>query len=336
QEFLYTPPDLTEPKSKSKLTTNNDHDEQRVLLATVYTQPDPRLQSQSTTLLLPAAPRPTVIPRQQPDTLLISQPPNAAETTTDGTMLQDAPTDEDDFIDSSVLPLTALNGKESYNVSMTDLSKDDETSCMSVESKDGETESNVNDHTIQGSSTVLPNVATHASQDGISSRTRHKQCVEKLKVIFNHAENVPSLTSKEQNTWQIEPNSTTRRTDGISRHTFLGTTRQESDNGNKYVLVITDYLTKFVIVKALPNNTVQTTAQTFVEELIFNFGVPDRLIADQGVHFNNELMKNVAELIGFDYIKSIPYHLQTNGQVERFNATFRPQLAKLQGENLNH
>ncbi|CAF1499956.1 unnamed protein product, partial [Didymodactylos carnosus] len=134
-EFLYTPPDLTEPKSK--LTTNNDHDDQSVLLATVRTQPDPRLQSQTTTLLLLAAPQSTVIPRQQPDTLLISQPPNAA---TDGTMLQDAPTDEDDFIDSSVLPLTALNGKQSFNVSMTGLSKDDETWCMSIESKDGKTE----------------------------------------------------------------------------------------------------------------------------------------------------------------------------------------------------
>ncbi|CAF0923849.1 unnamed protein product [Didymodactylos carnosus] len=170
-EFLYTPPDLTEPKSK--LTTNNDHDDQSVLLATVRTQPDPRLQSQTTTLLLLAAPQSTVIPRQQPDTLLISQPPNAA---TDGTMLQDAPTDEDDFIDSSVLPLTALNGKQSFNVSMTGLSKDDETWCMSIESKDGKTESNVNDHTMQGLSTILSNVATHVSQDdGISSRTRHKQ-----------------------------------------------------------------------------------------------------------------------------------------------------------------
>ncbi|CAF1062033.1 unnamed protein product [Didymodactylos carnosus] len=117
---------------------------------------------------------------------------------------------------------------------------------------------------------------------------------------------------------------------------FWGPIRQGSVNENKYVLVITDYLTKFVVAKALPNNTAQTTAQTFVEEFIFNFGVPNRLIIDQGVHFNNELMKNVAELIGFDHIKAIPYYPQTNGQVERFNATFRPQLAKLQDENLNN
>ncbi|CAF1026313.1 unnamed protein product [Didymodactylos carnosus] len=87
---------------------------------------------------------------------------------------------------------------------------------------------------------------------------------------------------------------------------FWGPTRQEFVNGNKYVLVVTDYLTKFIVAKALPYNTAQTTAQTFVEEFIFNFGVPNRLITDQAVHFNNELMKNVAELISFDHIKATP------------------------------
>ncbi|CAF1488885.1 unnamed protein product [Adineta steineri] len=117
---------------------------------------------------------------------------------------------------------------------------------------------------------------------------------------------------------------------------FWGPTREPSADGNRYILVITDYLTKFVVAKALPNNTAQTTAQTFVEDFIFKFGVPNRLITDQGVHFNNDLMRNITQMIGFDHIKSTPYHPQTNGQVERFNATFRPQLAKLYDENLNN
>ncbi|CAF1585106.1 unnamed protein product [Didymodactylos carnosus] len=137
-------------------------------------------------------------------------------------------------------------------------------------------------------------------------------------------------------TRQTQSDHAARRIDGIDWHGFLGPTRQEPANGNKYVLVITDYLTKFVVAKALPNNTAQTTAQVFVEEFIFKFGVPNRLITDQGVHFNNELLKNVAAMIGFDHIKSTPYHPQTNGEVERFNATFHPQLAKLYDENLNN
>ncbi|CAF1009963.1 unnamed protein product [Didymodactylos carnosus] len=106
-------------------------------------------------------------------------------------------------------------------------------------------------------------------------------------------------------------------------------------NDNRYVLVITDYLSKFVIAKATRTNTVQTTAQILVDELIFKYGVLHRLITDNAVHFNNDLLKALAAQIGFHHIKSTPYHPHTNCQVERFNANFRPQLAKLQSENTN-
>src|SRR5690348_623867 len=53
---------------------------------------------------------------------------------------------------------------------------------------------------------------------------------------------------------------------------FWGPTREKSGNGNRYMLVITDYLTKFVVAKALPNNTAETAAQVFVEEFVFRFG----------------------------------------------------------------
>ena len=101
-------------------------------------------------------------------------------------------------------------------------------------------------------------------------------------------------------------------------------------NNNRYVLVITDYLSKFVIAKPTSNNTAQTTAQILVEEVILKYGVPQQIITDNGVHFNNDLLKAIATRVGFHHIKSTTYHPQTNGQVERFNATFRPQLAKLQ------
>jgi transposase InsO family protein len=116
---------------------------------------------------------------------------------------------------------------------------------------------------------------------------------------------------------------------------FWGPTPHYSSNGNKYVLVITDYYTKYVVAHALPDNTAITTAKCFVEQFIFKYGVPKRLITDQGVHFNNELMKNVTMLLGTHHIKSTAYHPQTNGLVERFNGTFHPQLAKLYNEDLN-
>ncbi|CAF0786226.1 unnamed protein product [Adineta steineri] len=116
---------------------------------------------------------------------------------------------------------------------------------------------------------------------------------------------------------------------------FWGPTPQYSTNGNKYVLVITDYYTKYVVATPLPNNTAITTAKCFVEHFIFKFGTPRRLITDQGVHFNNELMKNVTELLGTNHIQATAYHPQSNGLTERFNSTFHTQLAKFQNDDLS-
>ncbi|CAF1313731.1 unnamed protein product [Didymodactylos carnosus] len=73
-----------------------------------------------------------------------------------------------------------------------------------------------------------------------------------------------------------------------------------------------------------------------MEEVILKYGVPRKIITDQGTHFKNELMEKIALLMGFKHAFATTYHPQTNGQVERFNATFYPQLAKLHDDNLNN
>ncbi|CAF4445963.1 unnamed protein product [Didymodactylos carnosus] len=116
---------------------------------------------------------------------------------------------------------------------------------------------------------------------------------------------------------------------------FWGSTSHPSAEGNRYVLVVTDYLSKYVIAKAMPNNTATTIAQFIVEDVILKYGVPRKLITDQESHFKNELMGSITRLCGCKHVFATTYHPQTNGQVERFNATFYPQLAKLHDENVN-
>ena len=47
-------------------------------------------------------------------------------------------------------------------------------------------------------------------------------------------------------------------------------------------------------------------------------------------------MKAFTMILGCHHIKSIPYHPQTNGAMERFNSTFERQLAKLTNQYVNH
>ncbi|CAF4804485.1 unnamed protein product, partial [Rotaria sp. Silwood2] len=105
--------------------------------------------------------------------------------------------------------------------------------------------------------------------------------------------------------------------------------------GNKYVLAITDYFTKWVITIPLPNQTAQTTAEALYEHYICIYGVPITILSDQGPHFINQLMIAFTQILGCHHIKSTPYHPQTNGVIERFNSTFERQLAKLTNKYIN-
>jgi hypothetical protein len=111
---------------------------------------------------------------------------------------------------------------------------------------------------------------------------------------------------------------------------------KRTPSGNRYVLCITDYFTRWVTAVALPDCSAQTTAQTLFEEYICRYGVPKSILSDQGTHFKNQLMEAMAKLIGYNHIYSCVYHPQTNGMVERFNATFVPQIAKLQDRENNN
>ncbi|CAF3004538.1 unnamed protein product [Rotaria sp. Silwood2] len=109
---------------------------------------------------------------------------------------------------------------------------------------------------------------------------------------------------------------------------FWGPVRIPSAHGNKYVIVLTDNLSKYVIAEPVPDCTAARAARFFIDRFILVHGAPERLITDQGSHFNNNLLRTITNALNTPHIFSASYHPQTNGQVERFNATFAAQLAK--------
>jgi transposase InsO family protein len=115
---------------------------------------------------------------------------------------------------------------------------------------------------------------------------------------------------------------------------FWGPTRAVTNNGNRYIITCTDHLSKFVIAKAVPTATAAEAAKFIVEDVIFKYGhIPKHILTDQGAHFQNHLLQAITNDIGINHIFSTAFHPQTNGIIERFNATIKSQLCKLQDAN---
>ena len=98
--------------------------------------------------------------------------------------------------------------------------------------------------------------------------------------------------------------------------------------GNKYILVLMDYVTKWPEAFALRNGTAETIVN-FLIEVTARIGVPQELLTDNGSNFMSKVMKKYCSMTGIKQIRTSPYHPQTDGMVERFNATLKRLLQKL-------
>ena len=107
----------------------------------------------------------------------------------------------------------------------------------------------------------------------------------------------------------------------------------ESETGNKYVLVASDYFTKWTEVYAIPNQEATTVAQKLTDEMFCRFSPPEQLHSDQGRQFESRVVHEVCKLLKIRKTKTTPYHPQCDGQVERFNRTLLDMLATTTREN---
>ena len=105
--------------------------------------------------------------------------------------------------------------------------------------------------------------------------------------------------------------------------------------GNKFILVFSDYLTKWPEAFAIQDQKAETIAKIFVEKIIFNYGAPKKLITDQGTNFMSELLKSICKIFDIMKLNTSPYHPQTDGLVERFNGTLLNMLASYTSSNQN-
>ena len=100
-----------------------------------------------------------------------------------------------------------------------------------------------------------------------------------------------------------------------------------SFNGNIYLIVGIEQVSKWVEVKAVRDESAKTAAQFFVENIVCRFGSPKVLGTDRGSGFCSEMMQEVMFLTGTEHRPSTAYHSQTQGAVERADSVIINRLA---------
>jgi len=108
---------------------------------------------------------------------------------------------------------------------------------------------------------------------------------------------------------------------------FIGPINPPSKH-KKYILVCIDYVTKWVEAKALLSTTENSVFNFLYEDIFTRFGVPRKIVIDEGSQFTSNMMEKLMEEYKIKHMKSTPYHPQENGQVESRNKVIESIITK--------
>ena len=90
-------------------------------------------------------------------------------------------------------------------------------------------------------------------------------------------------------------------------------------NRHIWILAVTEYFTKCVEAIPLKKATIAAVTNFIREHTITCFGIPTRLIIDNGTLFINKDMRNLIEVYHLKHRRSTPYYPQGNGQAKATN-----------------
>ena len=86
-----------------------------------------------------------------------------------------------------------------------------------------------------------------------------------------------------------------------------------SSRGHKFILVATDYFTKWVETIPLKTVTSKNIVDFVKEYIVYHFGIPQTITTDQGTMFTSEEFRDFTASMGIKLLNSSYYYAQANG-----------------------
>lgn len=98
-------------------------------------------------------------------------------------------------------------------------------------------------------------------------------------------------------------------------------------SGNSYILVMTEYATRWAEAFALSNMSAPTVARILIDKIALRFSPPQYLLSDRGANFLSQVVAEACRLIGTSRLNTSAYHPMTDGLVEKLNGTLVKSLS---------
>jgi hypothetical protein len=114
---------------------------------------------------------------------------------------------------------------------------------------------------------------------------------------------------------------------------FIGKIHPSSSKGHCFVIVATDYFTKWAEAISLKNMTHREVIEFISGHIIHMFGTPQTLTIDQGTSFISKEVREFVDSYGIKLLNSSPYYAQANGQAESSNKTLVKLIKKKMEDN---
>jgi hypothetical protein len=110
---------------------------------------------------------------------------------------------------------------------------------------------------------------------------------------------------------------------------MIGRIEPKASNRHRFILVAIDYFTKWVEAASYANVTKQVVVRFIKNNIICRYGVPSKIITDNGTNLNNKMMKDLCDEFKIEHHNSSPYRPQMNGAVEAANKNIKKIVQKM-------
>ena len=110
---------------------------------------------------------------------------------------------------------------------------------------------------------------------------------------------------------------------------MIGMIEPKASNGHRFILVAIDYFTKWVEAASYAKVTKQVVVRFIKNNLICRYGIPNKIITDNGSNLNNKMMDELCESFRIEHHNSSPYRPKMNGAVEAANKNIKKIIQKM-------